>query len=107
MDNTYSCGNAMQSTFMSNPQYALIVPAATGGPEERVQVQVVLETIQSPDPCASFGYVPWKCRSGRVTNLTEGDVVLSSGMYHHGLACALPHTQLQERQLVCEQERTL
>ncbi|SPO27151.1 related to calpain-like protease PalBory [Ustilago trichophora] len=74
-------GNATLASFMSNPQYTLIVPA---GPDE-VQMQVVLESGDRRVPVQVLLTYPG-AGSGRVTYLTEGDVVLSSGMYHHGLA---------------------
>lgn len=74
-------GNATLASFMSNPQYTLIVPA---GPDE-VQMQVVLESADRRVPVQVLLTYPG-AGSGRVTYLTEGDVVLSSGMYHHGLA---------------------
>ena len=82
-------GNATLASFMSNPQYTLTVPA---GPEE-VQMQVVLESADRSIPVqVLLAYPGAGAGSGRVTSLTEGDVVLSSGMYHHGLAlCSTSH----------------
>lgn len=76
-------GNATYGTFMNNPQYSLTVPAGVG----EVGVQVVLETSDRKVPVQVLLAYPGG-GSGRVTHLTEGDVVLSSGMYHHGLALA-------------------
>ncbi|CDU26107.1 related to calpain-like protease PalBory [Sporisorium scitamineum] len=74
-------GNATLASFMSNPQYTLVVPAGAG----EVQVQVTLECADRRIPVQVLLAYPG-AGSGRVTHLTEGDVVLSSGMYHHGLA---------------------
>ncbi|CBQ72616.1 related to calpain-like protease PalBory [Sporisorium reilianum SRZ2] len=74
-------GNATLSSFMSNPQYTLVVPAGAG----EVQLQVTLECADRKMPVQVLLAYPG-AGTGRVTHLTEGDVVLSSGMYHHGLA---------------------
>ena len=72
-------GNATLPTFLSNPQYTLVVP------EGGVQVQVTLESSDRRLPIQVLLAYPGT-GTGRVTHLTEGDVVLSSGMYHHGMA---------------------
>lgn len=74
-------GNATLGSFMSNPQYSLVVPAGPG----EVQLQVMLESSDRRIPVQVLLAYPG-AGMGRVTHLTEGDVVLSSGMYHHGLA---------------------
>ncbi|GAC93124.1 hypothetical protein PHSY_000686 [Pseudozyma hubeiensis SY62] len=74
-------GNATLASFMTNPQYTLVVPAGAG----EVQLQVMLESSDRRIPVQVLIAYPG-AGTGRVTHLTEGDVVLSSGMYHHGLA---------------------
>lgn len=80
-------GNATLPSFLCNPQYTVQVPAGAGD----VQVQVMLESMDRRIPVQVLVTYPGP-GSGRVTHLTEGDVVLSSGMYHHGLAlCSTSH----------------
>ncbi|KAJ1023469.1 hypothetical protein NDA16_003086 [Ustilago loliicola] len=80
-------GNATLPSFLYNPQYTLVIPAGTGD----VHVQIVLESADRCIPVQVLLTYPGP-GSGRVTHLTEGDVVLSSGMYHHGLAlCSTSH----------------
>ncbi|CCF52376.1 hypothetical protein NDA14_005599 [Ustilago hordei] len=74
-------GNATLASFLCNPQYTLLVPPEGG----EVQVQLVLESADRRIPVQVLLTYPGP-GSGRVTHLTQGDVVLSSGMYHHGLA---------------------
>lgn len=84
-------GNATLASFMSNPQYTLVIPSGSSA-EDRVQVQIILETANRQIPVQVLAAYPG-AESGRVTHLTEGDVVLSSGMYHHGLAlCSTSHS---------------
>ncbi|SNX85583.1 related to calpain-like protease PalBory [Melanopsichium pennsylvanicum] len=76
-------GNATLASFMSNPQYTLTIPPGS----DDVQVHIVLESSDRRIPVQVLLTYPGSGSStGRVTYLTEGDVVLSSGMYHHGLA---------------------
>ncbi|TKY87839.1 hypothetical protein EX895_003420 [Sporisorium graminicola] len=75
-------GNATLASFMCNPQYALVVPPAGAG---GLQLQVMLECADRRMAVQVLLAYPG-AGTGRVTHLTEGDVVLSSGMYHHGLA---------------------
>ncbi|GAK65394.1 cysteine proteinase [Moesziomyces antarcticus] len=74
-------GNATLPTFMSNPQYTLTIPGA-----DEVQLSLTLECSDRRVPVQLLLAYPGTARGGRVTSLTQGDVVLSSGMYHHGLA---------------------
>jgi calpain-7 len=74
-------GNATLPTFMSNPQYTLTIPGA-----DEVQVNLTLECSDRRVPVQLLLAYPGPASGGRVTSLTQGDVVLSSGMYHHGLA---------------------
>ncbi|KAI3481418.1 hypothetical protein L1887_56245 [Cichorium endivia] len=74
-------GNATLPTFMSNPQYTLTIPGA-----DEVQVNLTLECSDRRVPVQLLLAYPGAASGGRVTSLTQGDVVLSSGMYHHGLA---------------------
>ncbi|EST04702.2 Peptidase C2, calpain, large subunit, domain III [Kalmanozyma brasiliensis GHG001] len=74
-------GNATLASFLSNPQYTLVIPANQG----EVQLQLTLESADRRIPVQVLLTYPGT-GTGRVTHLTEGDVVLSSGMYHHGMA---------------------
>ncbi len=58
-----------------------MVPAG----QNDVQLQIMLESSDRQVPVQVLLAYPGT-GSGRVTHLTEGDLVLSSGMYHHGMA---------------------
>ncbi|PWZ01337.1 cysteine proteinase [Testicularia cyperi] len=101
-------GNATCSSFMNNPQYALTVPATVSSgavagkvrislmleTEKHIPVQVLLAYASSSQGSSISGIEPRKHAAplhdadSRVTALSEGDVILSSGSYNHGLAIA-------------------
>ncbi|UZJ53240.1 hypothetical protein CBS101457_002560 [Exobasidium rhododendri] len=70
-------GNATHSTFLHNPQYVLRMSA-------RTNLQIILDT--SKEIAVQVALI-WS-QGKRVSQITQGDIVASSGTYNYGLAIA-------------------
>lgn len=68
-------GNATHSTFLHNPQYAITVST-------RANLSIVVESGR--DIAVQIAMV-WS-RGNRIGQITQGDIVCSSGTYNYGLA---------------------
>ncbi|CAE6350565.1 unnamed protein product, partial [Rhizoctonia solani] len=90
-------GNASFPTFMNNPQYRVhIGDGATGGTRGRVLVKLTAEGARILPLNMKLVWSGGK----RVSDVVAGDVVIDSGAYNFGLACAEGEVQPGDYTLV-------
>ncbi|CAE6472096.1 unnamed protein product [Rhizoctonia solani] len=90
-------GNASLPTFMNNPQYRVrISGGVAGGTRGRVPVKLVAEGARTLPLNVKLAWSGGK----RVSDVVAGDIVLDSGAYNFGLACAEGDVQSGDYTLV-------
>ncbi|KAJ1306068.1 hypothetical protein OPQ81_010780 [Rhizoctonia solani] len=89
-------GNASLPTFMNNPQYRIRISGVTGSTKGRVPIKLTTEGARTLPLNVKLVWSGGK----RVSDVVIGDVVLDSGVYNFGLACAEGEVQPGDYTLV-------
>ncbi|PWN53961.1 hypothetical protein IE53DRAFT_383488 [Violaceomyces palustris] len=78
-------GNITYPTFMHNPQFKINIPPPSAAPAANLNASTILLLLESSKELPVQVSLVWS-GGERISTCVEGDVVVTSGMYNHGLA---------------------